>query len=139
MPAKKTSSTKGKTTTRSAFAAGSVAAQPLRDNNYKAIHGPDGKRVAQVSDRASGAILEGLPDEVEAAAAKALKESGKGGTGRYVVGESDVDKARELINAAHAARVRAIQAKQAADKPKPAEGKRGRALPATSASANVLA
>jgi hypothetical protein len=88
----------------------------------KAILGPDGRRVAQVSDRASGAILEGLPSEVEAQAGKALKESGKGGTGRYVVGEDDVDKARELILAAHASRVRAIQAKQTTDKPK-ADGK----------------
>jgi hypothetical protein len=60
-------------------------------------------------------------------------ESGKGGTGRYVVGESDVDKARELILAAYAARVKQIQAKQAskpqalgkADEPKPS-GKRAR-------------
>ena len=71
-----------------------------------------------MSDRASGAVLEGLPSEVEAQASTALKESGKGGTGRYVVGEDDVEKALTLINAAHAARVRAIQAKQATDKPK---------------------
>lgn len=110
---------------RKAFPTGSVAARlvtgqkvgPLRDNNYKAILGPDGKKVAQVSDRASGAILEGLPSEVEALASKALKESGKGGTGRYVVGEGDVDKARELIQAAHVARVKQIEANQA-DKPK---------------------
>lgn len=31
-------------------------------------------------------------------------ELGKGGTGRYVVGESDVDKAGELLLAAYAAR-----------------------------------
>jgi hypothetical protein len=71
MPATKTQSKKE----RKAFSAGSVAARlvagqkkvsPLRDNNYKAILGPDGKKVAQVSDRASGAILEGLPDDVEA-------------------------------------------------------------------------
>ena len=58
-------------------------------------------------------------------ASKALKESGKGGTGRYVVGEGDVDKARELIRAAHKARVEQIEAKQA-DKPKAASGKRTR-------------
>jgi len=121
---------------RKVFSTGSVAARlvtgqkvgPLRDNNYKAILGPDGKKVAQVSDRASGAILEGLPSEVEAKAAKVLKESGKGGTGRYVVGENDVDKARDLIQAAHVARVKQIEARRA-DKPKAASkpsGKRAR-------------
>ena len=55
-----------------------------------------------------------------------LKKSGKGGTGRYVVGEGDLDKARELILAAHSARAKAIQAKQAAE-PKAA----GRALEPT--------
>jgi hypothetical protein len=110
---------------RKAFSTGSVAARlvtgqkigPLRDNNYKAVLGKDGKKVAQVSDRTRGAILEGLPSEVEAQASKVLKESGKGGTGRYVVGESDIDKARDLIQAAHVARVKQIEAKQA-DKPK---------------------
>ena len=54
-----------------------------------------------------------------------LKKSGKGGTGRYVVGEGDLDKARELILAAHAARAKANQAKAA--EPKAA----GRALEPT--------
>src|SRR5207248_8850319 len=40
------------------------------------------------------------PDEVEVAAAKALRTSGRSGTGRYVVGEDDVDKALALINVA---------------------------------------
>ena len=98
---------------------------PLRDNDNKAVLGKDGKKVAQVSDRASGAILEGVPSEVEAQASKVLKESGRGGTGRYVVGEGDVDNARELILAAHAAHAKAIHAKQAS-KPKVASGKRAR-------------
>jgi hypothetical protein len=123
MPAQKSQTKKE----RKAFSTGSVAARlvagqkkvgPLRDNNYKAVLGKDGKKVAQVSDRASGAIPEALPDEVEAQAGKVLKESGKGGTGRYVVGEADVDKARELILAAHAARVKQIEAKQTTAKPK---------------------
>ena len=96
---------------------GSIAARlvtgekvgPLRDNNYKAVLGKEGKKVAQVSDRASDAILEGLPSEVEARAGKLLKESGKGGTGRYVVPEAELDKARELIAAAHVARAKAIK------------------------------
>jgi hypothetical protein len=129
MPATKTQSKKE----RKAFSTGSVAAMlvtgqkvgPLRDNNYKAVLGKDGKKVAQVADRASGAILENLPSEVEAHASKVLKESGKGGTGRYVVGDGDVDKARKLIQAAHTARVKQIEAKQA-HKPK-ASGKRARA------------
>ena len=125
---------------RQAFSTGSVAARlvtgqkvgPLRDNNYKAVLGKDGRKVAQVSDRTSGAVLEGLPSEVEAQASKVLKESGKGGAGRYVVGESDIDKARDLIQAAHVARVKQIEARQA-DKPKAtktavpnASGKRAR-------------
>jgi hypothetical protein len=121
---------------RKTFSTGSVAARlvtgqkvgPLRDNNYKAVLGKDGKKVAQVSDRTSGAILEGMPSEVEAQTSKVLKESGKGGTGRYVVGESDVDKARQLIQAAHVARAKQIQAKQA-DKPRAGSkpsGKRAR-------------
>jgi hypothetical protein len=70
-----------------------------------------------VSDRTNGAILEGLPSEVEAQAGKALKESGKGGTGRFVVTDSDVDKARKLIEAAHVARAKQLEARQA-DRPK---------------------
>jgi hypothetical protein len=40
-------------------------------------------------------------DEVEAQTGKVLKESSKGGTGRYVVGDDDVDNAPALIEAAH--------------------------------------
>jgi hypothetical protein len=122
-----------------AFAPGTVSAQlvegerhvgKLMDNNYKRITDKDGRTVAQVSDRRTGAVLERLPSEIERLAGKQLKESGKGGTGRYVVGPEDVDKARKLILAAHKAHVKQIEEKKS-DKPKltasKPSGKRARA------------
>jgi hypothetical protein len=91
--------------------------KPGKAQGERRMMNKDGKRVAQVSPYSTYIILE----KVRGAKVGGLKEAGKGGTGRYIVGEGDVQVARDIIAIALTWKPEPIEASAA--KPKAAKAK----------------